>query len=331
MVRKTKTESEEILDSQGSNERNVGSILKESRTAKNLSLEDVSKTLCITKSFLVRLENHSEALPVDVYTLGFLKSYAKFLGLNAEDIAEQFKMSNAPAEKVEELTFPKPLPKRGIPHVRVVSISLAFAFLLVVGWETITKMSPSTSAMLDVEKVSQETPVTPSVHAMADVPHEDDSEIIKVAAVEVPAEQAQVFIGESQESSTSQAPETHDPQNNTPPQNTAPAHIQSGAFEAVQTVQPDDNDQSVTLSFSEESWVQIKDAQGQVVVNRTFKPGEHYDLNSPQGHTLRAGNAGGINLIVAGKDMGKLGTTGQVMGNISLDPEKLLAQPVETH
>ena len=248
-------------------------------------------------------------------------------------LSEQFKNANTTIEKTEELTFPKPLPKRGIPHVRVVSVSLAFAFLLAVGWETITKISPTQTTALDIEKVSREEITSASVHAMAENTEENQDEIIKVAAVEALSEAPKVFTGESSQRTEQQTPEnpkTNSIESETLTETDTSAHIQGSSFEAVQSTQSTRN-QAVTLSFSQESWVQITDPQGQVVVNRTFKPGEQYELKSPKGHTLRAGNAGGINLVVAGKDLGKLGPTGQVMGNISLNPEKLLAQPVETH
>ena len=299
---------------------NVGIILKETRLAKKLSLDDISKTLCITKSFLQRIEDQPETLSIDVYTLGFLKAYSKFLDLDADQLVAKFKAANTTITPEETLTFPKPLQKRGIPHIRLVSISLAFLFLLIAGWEVFNKPSPSPSPSLDVEKLAQK-------EDMVTDPSETSPHIVKVADVE-PSQPPQVFTGEVPitQDTHPDSPVIISPSANLnlPEDPLPPATIQASNFE-------DTPNHTVVLSFSEESWIQIKDDQGQVIVNRTFQPGEQYKIDAPQGYSLKTGNAGGVTLIVGNQDLGKLGTTGQVMKDILLDPEKLLAQPTETY
>ena len=59
---------------------------------KNLSLNDVAEELKIRKFFLQSIENEKyELLPGGVYTIGFIRSYAKYLGLNQDAIVEQLK------------------------------------------------------------------------------------------------------------------------------------------------------------------------------------------------------------------------------------------------
>ena len=58
----------------------VGSMLKEMRQEKGITLADVAKQLCIRKSYIEAIENNdASAIPPFPYGIGFIRSYAKFL------------------------------------------------------------------------------------------------------------------------------------------------------------------------------------------------------------------------------------------------------------
>lgn len=70
----------------------AGIKLKEKRLEKGLSLEDVSKSTKIKQEFLEFIENGSyEKLPSVSYAQGFVRNYAKFLGLNEKEIMAIFR------------------------------------------------------------------------------------------------------------------------------------------------------------------------------------------------------------------------------------------------
>ena len=84
--------SPEILEKEEFISPSLGDIFKNARIEKNLSLSDVADELKIRKFFLQSIENEKyEMLPGGVYTIGFIKSYAKYLGLNQDAIVEQLK------------------------------------------------------------------------------------------------------------------------------------------------------------------------------------------------------------------------------------------------
>ena len=93
MVRKVKTESDE--------NKTVGEILKDARLAAKLSVEKVSDKTRIGADYLIAIEaGDFNALPGQVYASGFVRTYAKFLGLDAGEIYDKFTL---------------PLPKSGNP------------------------------------------------------------------------------------------------------------------------------------------------------------------------------------------------------------------------
>lgn len=65
----------------------IGRYLKNEREVRRLSLEELAQTTRIPLRHLASIEDDRvEGLPGDVFVRGFLKSYAKALGLKPEDV-----------------------------------------------------------------------------------------------------------------------------------------------------------------------------------------------------------------------------------------------------
>ncbi len=66
----------------------VGKLLRKKREEKKLSLEEVCEILKIRKFFLESIEaGRLDQLPGSVYTIGFVKVYSHFLGVDFEEIS----------------------------------------------------------------------------------------------------------------------------------------------------------------------------------------------------------------------------------------------------
>lgn len=74
----------------------VGEILSHARQAQDLTLEDVEAATKIAKTYLRAIEgNDIPKLPELIYTLGFIKSYSLFLGLDVEHCLRRFRQEHA--------------------------------------------------------------------------------------------------------------------------------------------------------------------------------------------------------------------------------------------
>lgn len=108
----------------------IGSIFKTARLNRNEKLDAISEHLKIRKVFLEAIENEQfEQLPGGVYTVGFIKSYARYLSLDHDLIVEQL--------KDESFLRPTKLPSVGdsqyFPNSRFVpSGMIVFGILLLV-------------------------------------------------------------------------------------------------------------------------------------------------------------------------------------------------------
>ena len=87
---------------------------------------------------------------------------------------------------------------------------------------------------------------------------------------------------------------------------------------------------NIKLTCIEETWVQIKDAQGNIILVKTMLPGESYEVPRKDGLILLTGNAGGLNITVGNAPSKSLGAKGEVKHNILLDAESLLSY-LKTH
>ena len=69
----------------------LGTILKEARIAKNLSLDDLQEITKIQKRYLIGIEEGNYSLmPGNFYVRAFIKQYAEAIGLDPEELFEEF-------------------------------------------------------------------------------------------------------------------------------------------------------------------------------------------------------------------------------------------------
>ena len=114
----------------------VGEELREARIALGISVEDAATQLRINKRYLMALEEgRVKDLPGAAYAVGFVRSYATALGLDADDAVRRFRdMSGTAVTKSGELVFPEPVPSRGIPTGILAAIGVAIALAGYIAW-----------------------------------------------------------------------------------------------------------------------------------------------------------------------------------------------------
>lgn len=69
----------------------LGDKLREAREKQNLTYKDIEKGTSIRALYIEYIENGNyDELPADVYTKGFIRSYANFLKLNPNELVQEF-------------------------------------------------------------------------------------------------------------------------------------------------------------------------------------------------------------------------------------------------
>jgi transcriptional regulator with XRE-family HTH domain len=108
-----------------------GEELRREREIRGISLKEIADATKISKRFLEAIErNDHKTLPAPVFTRGFVREYARYLGLNFEEIVNRYNFAAAGDDRIEKTPHlerlahpevpppaPKALPKRDIPPV----------------------------------------------------------------------------------------------------------------------------------------------------------------------------------------------------------------------
>lgn len=118
----------------------IGATLREARNRRKLDLVEVEDEIKIRVRYLQAIENEEwDALPGGAYTRGFIRTYATYLGLDGERLAEDYRRSTAPPggerppRRVEPVPTASRRSARRVPgSVLVVAVTLGLAVLFVV-------------------------------------------------------------------------------------------------------------------------------------------------------------------------------------------------------
>jgi len=141
----------------------IGRILKESREKKNITLDQIASKLRVKREYLSEIEDKSD-LPQDVFTIGYIRLYAKYLKVDIENQINAFKngedfeeeeeiisVDEDESDSIKNLLLSKIKDKK---YIKIVGTSLA-AVVFVVGVFVVFNKS-SNNAMSDVEEVAKE-------------------------------------------------------------------------------------------------------------------------------------------------------------------------------
>lgn len=140
-----------------------GAILRKTREEKGLSYEDVENSIKIRVRYLQALENEEyDILPGTTYTKGFLRTYARYLGINPEEVIECYNASFQ--RKTEPEVHPPLTPISSTPvwfKPIVLLVMALFAVAVVIG---ITYISQTRESPLASDYIPAPLPTTPQTN-----------------------------------------------------------------------------------------------------------------------------------------------------------------------
>lgn len=180
----------------------IGDILKQTREAKGYSLADAEEATKIRARYLEALEKEEfDLLPGRVYVIAFLRNYARFLGLDDNQLVQQYKelgtSADAPGDDIEDSTDDvkeKPVierrtkrPKRKVAYFPfVVAAAAILAIVMGVSW-AYKSISPNTNTKPPQAAEEQQKPPK-------DVTPNKESETPKVPDTTTPEQQQKAAV-----------------------------------------------------------------------------------------------------------------------------------------
>jgi helix-turn-helix protein/uncharacterized protein DUF4115 len=115
----------------------LGSSLREARDKRGLDLDAVQRELRIRKRYLEAIEDERfELLPGEVYTRGFIRSYAELLGLDGSICVEEYNARFAVHEEQQIAALPSAprLHRAPAPKVLVAAVTAVALVAGVAAW-----------------------------------------------------------------------------------------------------------------------------------------------------------------------------------------------------
>ncbi|MBV8975975.1 MAG: helix-turn-helix domain-containing protein [Alphaproteobacteria bacterium] len=289
----------------------VGQDLRAARLRRGDDLASVSKALKIRKDHLEALEeDRIEALPGRAYAVGFARTYAEYLGLDATACIERFKaqIAGRTDDSTPTITVIDEDEHRRLPQgwkIVAAVVLLLFAYgayhLLMPAADKYmnTPAAPGTRASVDrppPKTVVHEAPTLPASPATSPAD----------GAGSAPAATGQPQSQGSQATLSAQAPAA------------APVTLPQGKVYGQLN-----KNARVILRMKQTARILVQGADGTIYMNRALNAGDTYLVPDQVGLTLTTSNAGSIEIDLDGVAMGSAGRDGQVGESLSLDPQAI--------
>lgn len=279
----------------------VGADLRAARERLGWTLPEVAAGLRIRLPYLEAIEDgRVKDLPGAAYALGFLRTYAQSLGLDPDELSRRFRAEAGDVNRKTELTFPVPVPERGVPAGAVVLLGVLLAVGAYIGWYRL-----SDRGVLPPEVVP---PVPERLAPLAEqaVP----PSLPPVSPVPAPASPAAV----------ADAPPAAVPSPSVSPTSAAAA---TAAPPIPAAPVPNPDDPRIVVRAKGDAWIQVREKQGPVIYDHVMHAGDTWTVPAKPALLLTTGNAGGTELLVDGTATAPLGAPGSVRRNLVLDPDQI--------
>ncbi len=297
----------------------VGDELRRARKSQSLTVEDVAQKLNIKTTYISALENNDyAAFPAIVYGVGFLRTYALFLGLEPESLISRFKNeTNHLNASATDVVIPSQ--HNILPTKKTIGICVVLLIGLYCIWYGFMKTENHAPLLADmpIEAIEASIPVrsqmpTPIVTA----PVESDTILNQNIEIMIDDLKSSDLLENAMDlpivaEIPSSQPITDD--GSAPSEQKLPVVL--GMKYGVE------ENAVIILMAKERSWINVQE-NGKTVFDQILAKGDAYyvpaDKNSLIMHT---GNARGLDVYVNGQARGVVSKTETVKKNILLSPE----------
>jgi cytoskeleton protein RodZ len=312
----------------------VGQELRAARLRRGDDLATVSRALKIRKDHLEAVEeDRLENLPGKTYALGFVRSYAGYLGLDAGQTVERYKQEISGRDDEHTPTIgPIPDDHRRLPHgwrfvAGVVVLAVGYGIYHLLSAGSAPQMTPAPPSLMPPKMVqAAPKPVTPP--PMESAQSATPSPAITNTRPVAPPGSTPPAAAPTDNPLASQMP--------TPPKAAAagqsvatPSPALTGTPAAPATPGPatvygqTNRHARVVLKAKADTHIMVRGQNGTVYINRSLKAGDSYQVPNQTGLTLSASNAGAIEMDLDGQLMGTAGGEQQSADDVSLDPQTI--------
>jgi cytoskeleton protein RodZ len=288
-----------------------GTRLRVEREQRGITLDQISRSTKIGTRFLQALEqDRFDQLPGGIFNKGFIRAYARFLGLDEEQTLSDYLTATSPGDPspaVPETAVPVPAESersRSLPWgtfaMLLLAIALSFAVWGFYTREPATRAKPQvppTSTSTGSASSSTDSILPPAAGTPSD--SEPNPAEVRTAPPEIPSDSSS-HPAPSAPSSTndSLAPSKSEPESPSTKAPVSAASLVQASF-------------AVHIKAREDAWVLIT-ADGKKQGEETLGPGAEKLIKAAKQIVIRTGNSGALDFEFNGQKLPIQGVLGEV-------------------
>jgi len=260
--------SEESVDTSSNVTKTYGSQLRTARIALKKSIQEIAVELNLNVSIIDAMEEMDDTrLPVSAFVIGYIRSYAKIVDLDSDVLIKNYAAAESELRREvteNDLHTSLKAEKNYELNIKVsLAIVLAIAILLVIlSWPNIQAILNGSNSSTVEQENNVALEIEPTTYEVAEETV-DEIDDVTVTTVDVT-------------------------------ENIAEVEEITPALEVATS-------ESLVITASADSWVEIKDNDNEELFSSTLKSGESHVFESNNGYKLLIGQSAPVTIEYLGK------------------------------
>ncbi len=282
--------------------RGSGAMLAAARKRQNKSIEEIADELNLSLTQIRTIElDQSEGLPEPTYVRGYIRSYANLLGLNAEEVLDHYLNKNW--QKSANLDdMPRGIGDGDSSETSLFSPARVIVFVVVLGLLLFFWLSGGLSGLFggddsDDQASTSNTVQTPASNVSTSGANSSAGDIAASSVNQTPTVQVQAAGTEPGVAPTSSVDSSELSGDLSADASISTAPVAANA--AAPTIQTTET--RVVLTFSETSWVDIRDEQQNRLAYKSYPVGDTLEVAAEGVLSILVGNAKGVSMTLNGE------------------------------
>ncbi|EKO4253835.1 cytoskeleton protein RodZ [Vibrio parahaemolyticus] len=294
----------------------AGTLLKNKRESLGMTQKQVADRLRLRVSVIEDIENNRfESQQVATFTRGYLRSYAKFVGLDEKVVLvalEQTADVKPKEQEIEMQSFSRKT-KHEKHNSRIMLLTWVIAIVIIgisAAWWWQNQQENSLAQV--VAEANVETSQS-SADEIADIDLMTEEELIASTPAELAASNNTASESSINAAQTDEVVPAETEESTTEATQEPVAVIE--AAEEVQEASPvvPEGMTLLTMKFKADCWIQVKDTNGKTLVSGTQKPGQDVELTGKAPFKVILGAPEGVTMTFASEPVDLSGyTSGKV-------------------
>ncbi|MED1749323.1 helix-turn-helix domain-containing protein [Bacillus zhangzhouensis] len=271
----------------------LGKRLVEAREEKGMSLEDLQAATKIQKRYLLAIEQGNyDIIPGKFYVRAFIKQYAEAVGLNPEQLFEEFR-KDVPSTYNDEVSdkLSNIKPQRELPKPASKVLELLPTILIIGGILVVIAI-----IYVIVQAVNQDS--GQKNNQTAPQKSESKYEVSEDSSLAKDQKKKEKASSDDKENTSKKDDSSKDDSSKDDEAVSLKATNTEGSTTTYEVSGADEME--LTISASQASWLRVRDESGKVLKMGELKDGESFktDLSELSQIDIRLGNATGIDIKV---------------------------------